>query len=223
MNHPGQTDLLAVLAGTAPEESAEEVWGHVAACPACEERYHALRALRDDLDGALETAGLARGPSRLVRVRGFLEAGVGALGSFLGGDAGLTLAPAAPGGIGGPGDDDGRDAADRAWDMGRPGEARSLLGELFRMDGPAAARREIVLQRDGDEVLRVVIDAERREVAVLLRDGLGDVLVFLVPRYGTLRRADVGPVEGADYSLALFRDVEPGRFDLVLERPPADG
>jgi hypothetical protein len=222
MRHPGQEEFLEVLAGKAAAEEAERVWGHVAACPVCEERYRALRSLRDDLDGVLAEEGLDVRTSSIVRIRGFLQQGIGALGEYLGGNAGSPLAPAPPmpGGIGDPEDGrDGRAPADRAWAGGRSGEARSLLGELFRMDSRTAERREIALERGGREVLRVVIDAGRREVAVLLRDGMKDVRVFLVPEMRSLRRAESKPVDGADYHLVLFRDVEPGRFDLVLEVP----
>lgn len=223
MNHPHQPELLALVRGSASAEEAETVWGHLGVCPECEERYRALRRLRDDLDSELAGMGLAEGPPPVVRIRGLLEAGLGALASVFpgGGDSFLVPAPATPGGIGHPDGNpgDARQGADDAWEAGRPGEARSLLGDLFRVDPRTAERREVVLHRDGREALRVVIDADRREVAVLLYTGLEEMLVFLVPEASPIRRAEVEPVEGADYHLALFGEVAPGRFDIVLERP----
>ena len=79
--HPDREELAAYVLGTLPEDRAERLEEHLAACPACEETIRGMEGLSDPLIEGLGRAGQVEKPHRLVGPdaggHGFLDASPG--------------------------------------------------------------------------------------------------------------------------------------------------
>ncbi len=62
--HPDREELAAYVLGTLPEDRAERLEEHLAACPACEETIRGMEGLSDPLIEGLGRAGQVE--SRIV-------------------------------------------------------------------------------------------------------------------------------------------------------------
>jgi len=211
--HPSQDELLRFLAGSETAERASLVYAHADACAACTDRLAALRRLRDDFDGAWNdflAEAHARGapvalPSASLVVRGWMDRAqrIATLAAH-------GLRPVA-------------DAMAALW--AAPSPLPSGVGAA-QPSGPAATSTLDLLVA-GTRVGRIVSDAQRGSVAVLLDDAAlaGRTATAIVTPAGasaTPLRIRLELVPETTYRLAEFEAVPDGGFELTLEIRPTE-
>jgi len=212
--HPSQDELLRFLAGSETAERASLVYAHADACAACTDRLAALRRLRDDFDGAWNDF-LAE-----ARARGALAALPATASLIVRGwmDRAQRVATLAAHGL--------RPAADAiAAIWAAPSPLPSGVGAA-RPSGPGATST-LDLHVAGTRVGRIVSDAQRGSVAVLLDDAAlaGRTATAIVTPAGasaTPLRIRLESVPETSYRLAEFEAVPDGGFELTLEIRPTE-
>ena len=247
MKHPSQQEILYLLSGQSDTLRAEALFGHLDTCPACSERHTALRAITADFDGAwdafVEEFQIRAGEAGFVEapeVSGFelLVTGVidGArrlaslgLGQLSGGRglAGLegSFAPAYSG-VGDPDSSGVRALSEKASEHCRRGDFTGALRDLQEISkrDPEAGASGILEIRSGTEVVgRVVADANRKSVSVLVdlervtQSGMQAVLEIQESKGVYKQSKPLEPVPGANYHLAEFEHVPDGSFSVRVE------
>jgi hypothetical protein len=247
MKHPSQEQLLHFITGRASDEEAEALFGHADACPACSERVEALRAIAGDFEGSWAEflqefdlrAGRLEAPATEsagweMVVRGVLDGGRRLATLAAKGLSGMLgpvqveprLVPAYSG-VGSPERTGAARLSQRASEhcaRDRGEEALRILGELSQKDKSAAASGTLELRLEDDVVGRVVVDANRKSVSVLVnRDRLTGLTGWAVLRLegtGEEHKVSLEAVEGAEYELAEFEDLQDGRFSIRIELRP---
>jgi hypothetical protein len=238
MRHPSQEQLLDYVAGLAEPERAERLTAHLAECTPCHERAQALVSLRADFEGGWSRF-LAEARSRAARPVAEAPREIVFQGLL---DGARRLATAALTSLGptplraafvpvyqGVGDAERRPEAGR-WAQeasqllaeGKPDEALGRLARVAGSDPHVAASARLDLLAADTVAARVVVDASRRAVSVIVYPEAAMTRVAAVldrpagPGEPPRRRA-LEPVEGAVYWLAEFEDVPDGPFTLRLE------
>jgi hypothetical protein len=247
--HPDQNDIVRFLAGVLPEERAEAMVAHLDTCEPCLERLQALQQLRDDFEGSWEAfvlewhhrqkAALRSGthPAALLRVRSVLDgarklAGLASEALVAGGEPRgwtATLRPAY-GGVGDPGDPilALQREASVLLDQDAGAEALEVLQRVATSRPDAAATSLAEISVDGAVVGRLVIDAGRRCVSVLLQNDFLDRHAVRASARILVRPAEhdaqpdtsleqpLLPVAGATYHLAEFEQLADGVIEVTL-------
>jgi hypothetical protein len=239
MRHPSQGQLLDYIAGLSGAEPAERLVAHLAECTPCHERAKALQLLRADFEGswsrflaeiAQRSARPEREAVREIVFQGLLDGArrlaTAALGPL---PAPVTLRAAFVPVYRGVGDAERRPEAGR-WAAeasallarGRPEEALGRLAQVAASDPHVAASARLDLLAADALTARVVVDAARRAVSVIVYPEAAvrnAAAVLDRPSTGgePPRRRPLEAVEGAPYWLAEFEEVPDGPFTLRLE------
>ena len=252
MSHPNQETLLTFASGQANETDAETMFSHLADCEACTERARAIDGLRSNFEGswdafieevglrlehqnawaraqaekrpalALALRGIVDGSRRLAtaaqqHVSGVLEAGKEIQSVFVPAYQGVASPEAS---------EEAAKFAEEASTLcvgGDTTEALERLHEAANRDAAAVASAQLDFVSDDGVVGRVVVDAARRSVTMLVypevfgHDAGTAVLGFDESTGEPSRRQPLQAVEGAPYLLAEFVDLPDGSFTMALE------
>lgn len=251
MSHPKQDQMLEFASGQAGEADAEGIYSHLAECDPCSGRLNAIQRLRSDFEGSwnafIEEVGLRlanqaawarpkaeKRPGLALALRGILNgsrklataAREGVSGALAGEEIQAVFVPAYQGVADPEGGEEARRFAEEASTLCLDGDVARALDRLEKAanaDAAAAAAAQIDFMSGTTVIGRIVVDAVRRSVSLMIYPDVfgGDsgsvVLEMTDAPEVQKRRTSLLRVEGAPYLMAEFEDLPDSAFSLQLE------
>lgn len=235
--HPRTEGLLRLARNESPAVEARALRAHVASCAICARRLDGFRGVLADPETAIQrfeetldpTLTRAASPEAdaddggFLRVAALLDAARAVASATLDGAGGLLSARlrvdyAGVAGVEGSAEPSLR-AASESLGRGDEAETRRYLAVAGSIDPRAAATADLELVHEGRPWGRLLVEAERGSVTVIVRPGLpsrpGRLRVSTPD--GKDRVATFAAVEGADYVRAEVSGLTSGTVQIAIE------